>query len=352
MYPLVTINITKIKHNTCVLMELCKKNNISVTGVTKVIAADNRITEALISGGINFLGDSRIQNLKNLQHYNLNKFLLRIPMQSEVTDVIKFSDISLNSDIETIKKLDIAAKVLGKRHGIILMIDLGDLREGIMFTNKELIFEFVKTVLDSDFLDFEGIGTNLACFGGVLASDKNMKKLISISYSISQHFDIDINFISGGNSASINLVNSLPKEINNLRLGESIVLGRETAFGKQIPNTYKDAFVLKAEIIELYQKPSVPIGNISLNAFGETPVFEDKGSVTKALLGIGRQDMNPDSLSPTDKNIEIIGASSDHLVLEIKNNEYKVGDIIEFTLNYESILRIMTSCYVEKEYIY
>jgi ornithine racemase len=351
MYPRVKINLLKIKSNTQALVELCNSFNILVTGVTKVFAADTKVTESLISGGINILADSRIQNLKKLQYFNLKKALLRIPMQSEVLDVVKYSDISFNSNIETVKKLNLAAKEINKSHKIILMIDLGDLREGVMFDNKEYISNFVKTVIKSEFLDFEGIGANLACFGGVMVSEKNMESLVNIAKSISTEFNIDIHTISGGNSASIHFLNTLPTEINNLRLGESIVLGRETAFGKIIKNTYSDALQLETEIIELFNKPSVPIGKISMNAFGEIPEFKDKGIIKHGLLAIGKQDINPDSIFPINNDVKIIGASSDHLVIEIKKTDYKVGDILKFSLNYESVLRTMTSNYIEKEYI-
>ena len=271
-------------------------------------------------------------------------------MQSEAEDVIKYSNISLNSEIQTLKYLNSAAKKLNKRHKIILMIDLGDLREGIMFDNKKVILDFVQAVLNLDFLHFEGIGTNLACFGGVLASKRNMSQLVDIAKYITQEFDIEINTISGSNSASLHFLDILPKEINNLRLGESILLGRETAYGNQIVNTYHDSFILEAEIIELFKKPSVPIGTISMNAFGEIPEFEDKGIIHHSLLGIGKQDINLDSIIPFDDKLHIIGASSDHLIMEIKNPFYKVGDIIQFKLNYESILRTMTSDYINKEY--
>ena len=350
MYPRIIINLDKIKHNTQVLIRLCKEKNISISGVTKVFAADEIITKALISGGIKSLSDSRIQNLKKLQQFKMEKILLRIPMQSELTDVVKYSDISLNSDIETVMKLNMAAKKLDKYHKIILMIDLGDLREGVMFNKKEYILEFVETVLNSRHLEFEGIGVNLACFGGVLVSKENMSALINITKSISQKFNIDISTISGGNSASIHFIKILPPEVNHLRLGESILLGRETAFGKHINNTYNDAFILETEIVELFEKPSVPIGKISMNSFGEVPKFKDKGIILHALLAIGKQDINPDSIFPTNNAIEIIGASSDHLVIEIKKEGYKVGDIIKFDLNYESLLRTMTSNYIEKKY--
>ena len=39
----------------------------------------------------------------------------------------------------------------------------------------------------------------------------------------------------------------------------------------------QDTVKLVAEVIELKRKPSMPIGKIGKDAFGNTPVFEDKG---------------------------------------------------------------------------
>ena len=107
---------------------------------------------------------------------------------------------------------------------------------------------------------------------------------------------------------------------------------------------------MQAEIIEIKRKPSVPTGEIGLDAFFRKPVFEDRGIRKRALLAIGRQDVDLDQIKPCDEEIEIIGASSDHLIVDVDScsRDYRVGDIIEFNLNYVSILRLMTSEYVRK----
>ncbi|WP_342455658.1 hypothetical protein [Caloramator sp. Dgby_cultured_2] len=167
-----------------------------------------------------------------------------------------------------------------------------------------------------------------------------------------EKYNLDLEIISGGNSSSLYLLleNRLPKGINNLRFGEALLLGRETAFGNFVDGLHKDVFILRAEIIELKEKPSVPIGNIGMDAFGQKPHFEDKGIMKRAIVAMGRQDIDPSGLIPLDQDISIVGASSDHTILDVTHSkrEYKVGDTVEFVMEYGALLRAMTSEYVKR----
>ena len=142
----------------------------------------------------------------------------------------------------------------------------------------------------------------------------------------------------------------MPKKINNLRLGESLIFGRETAYGKDLKGCFYDSVKLEVEIIELKEKQSYPIGNIGFNAFGEKPEFVDRGKRKRAILAIGKQDVDSSNLEAIDKKIIMLGASSDHLVLDVTDSdkEYEVGDIVEFKLDYGSLLQLTTSPYVKK----
>lgn len=350
-YPRVTIDLTKIQNNTKILVEKCKENNISVMGVSKIFCGEPEVIGAMVDGGISYIADSRIKNLKKLVEYSIPKVLLRLPMQSELKDLVEVVDISLNSEIETIVSIDNVAKELGKVHKIILMIELGDLREGILPKD-------VKTVLDQviklNNIKLAGVGVNLTCYGGVIPEERNLGELLKISEKIKKEYSISLEILSGGNSSSLYLLDDsrIPKGINNLRLGEAIALGRETAYGEKIKGTSSDACVLQAEVIEIKEKPSIPTGEIGMDAFGNKPQFEDKGVRKRAILAIGRQDMDPEGLIPRDPNIAVIGASSDHLIMDVEDSEfsYKVGDVLSFDLEYGALLNIMTSEYVTKDF--
>jgi predicted amino acid racemase len=180
-------------------------------------------------------------------------------------------------------------------------------------------------------------------------------ELVALADHIESTYDIKLNIISGGNSSSIYLLENgqMPERINNLRIGEGVVLGREAAYGDPIQGTHDDAFVLEAQIVELKEKTSMPRGIIGMDAFGGKPVFEDKGKMIRAIVAVGRQDVDHTALFPTDHGIEIIGASSDHMILDLThaNSKYTVGDVVSFKMEYGAMLKLFTSEYIERYYL-
>lgn len=352
MYPQIIINLNKLAYNTNTLVSKCRNNGInSIFGVIKVLAGDLKSINTVVNSGISHIADSRIENLKLVENYPLPKVLLRLPMLSIVSDVVKYADISLNSELKIIKKLNEEAKLQNKIHKIILMFDLGDLREGIWYDSNYLII--VKEILELKNISLIGIGTNLTCYGGVIPTKDNLNDLLSIKKSIEKEFNINLDIISGGNTSSLHLIfnDLLPKGINNLRLGEGIFLGRETAFENNIDDLYQDVFELNAEIIEYKEKPSLPRGEIGVDAFGNKPEFIDKGIIKRAIVAIGKQDVYHSNIEPIDKDIEIIGSSSDHLLIDVTKCNYKLGDIVKFKMSYGGLLQLMTSNYVKKVHI-
>lgn len=349
MYPRLVINRQKIKENTALLAEKAAQLNIDLYTVSKVYCGMPSVAQASIDGGAKAIADSRLENFEKMQSIDCDKVLLRLPMQSEAERVVALCDISLNSEIETLKSLDRAAEKASKKHRVILMIDLGDLREGIL---KSDVDETVKAIMSMKHISLEGIGVNLTCYGGVIPGPDNLGELAAIAKHIEKEFGITLNVVSGGNSSSLFLLDNgeMPSEINNLRLGEAIVLGRETAYGDAIKGAHEDAFILEAEIIELKMKDSIPTGKIGMDAFGNKPTFVDKGKMLRAIAAVGRQDINPEGLTPLDDQIEIIGASSDHMIMDLtKTGEtYQVGQIVKFRLDYGAMLKACTSNYIEK----
>ncbi|HSH35165.1 ornithine racemase Orr [Schnuerera sp.] len=352
-YPKVQIDLKKLQHNVKRVVDLCKKQDIKVAGVTKVFCGHPEIAKAYVDGGVSYLADSRIENLIKLKQFKIPKILLRLPMISEVEKAVEYADISLNSEIETIKELSRTSVKKGKIHKIILMVDLGDLREG--YFNEDEIYEVIAEILDLKGIELLGIGTNLTCYGGVIPSEKNLGKLVDMGKKLEDKFNINLDIISGGNSSSLHLLlkDNKIEGINMLRLGESLVLGYETAYGNRIDNTYDDAFQLVAEIIEIKEKPSLPTGEIGRDAFGKIPSFEDKGIRKRMIVAIGKQDVDFDTIILEDSKVTILGGSSDHLILDGTDSEidYKVGDKLKFKLSYGGILSTMTSEYVKKEII-
>ncbi|MDO5718646.1 MAG: alanine/ornithine racemase family PLP-dependent enzyme [Tissierellia bacterium] len=347
-YPILSIDSKKLKNNIEVIKSILGPK-VNLVAVTKMFLSEPEIVKIYLETGINLIADSRIDNLKKISGLKCQKMLLRIPSFSEAQDVVKFSDISLNSEYETIKYLNRFAQELNILHRIILMIDFGDLREG--YFNREELFSDIEKIIKLGNIKIEGIGLNLKCYGGVIPTSSMMKKISIYREKIEERFDIEIKTISGGNSSSIYLAQKGQLySVNNLRIGEAIVLGRELAYDKRIEGTYEDIVRLKAQIIEIKEKPSIPIGETGLDSFGHKVEFVDRGIRKRAIVALGKLDIPLDSISTLDEDAIILGASSDHMIIDISDSDikYKLGDIIEFKLDYSGILMASSSDYIDK----
>lgn len=229
------------------------------------------------------------------------------------------------------------------------MVDLGDLREGIW---PDDLIPFVREALKLPGIRIAGLGANLACFGGVVPSIDNMHWLVALAEAIEQGFGLELQWLSGLNSSGLDLIASgdLPERINHARIGEAILLGCETVHRRPWPGTFQDAFILHGEVLELKRKPSLPIGERGEDAFGHMPVFEDHGLRHRALLNLGREDVDVAGIRPLDARLRILGASSGYLVLDVTDaaGDIRVGDEVGFHVNYSALLAAMTSEYVIK----
>ena len=360
MYPRVLIDIEKLRQNLKAVSGITKtRGGCTLAIVTKGVCADPEVVRMICEEPeADFLADSRIANIAtyaDLAHGSGKQtLLLRIPMHAELADVVRYVDVCFVSEISTIRLLNEEAAKAGKVQKIVLMIDLGDLREGIFFKDRDTIHGVVAEALDMENIEFYGIGVNLTCYGAIIPKYDNLNRLVEIGREIEEKHGITLKMVSGGNSSSIYLIDKgeLPEGITNLRLGEAFLLGNDTAYGEDLPGTTGDAFILEAQIVELKEKPSLPIGEVGLDAFGQKPYYEDRGIMKRAIIAIGKQDTDLDSMTPLDTDLELMGGSSDHIILDVTHakREYKVGDVVSFTLGYGGMLKVMTSPYVEKVY--
>ena len=361
MYPKLLIDINKLRENIDAVAKITKEDGgCSMMIVTKCLCADRKVAEMITSHpAVDYLADSRIANIKKYQDLveasGKQSVLLRLPMMSEIEEVVRYANVSFNSEMETIEALNAEAGRQGKTHKVVLMVDLGELREGIFFENEEEILETAEKIHAMEHVELYGMGTNLTCYGAIIPKNDNLSVLCAIAEKVEQKLGIRLEMISGGNSSSIYLVGKgeLPEKISNLRLGESFLLGNDTAYGSRLPGTVNDGLLCEAQIVELKTKPSLPIGEVGVDAFGQKPFYEDRGRIRRAILAIGQQDTDRDGMHPLDEKVDVLGASSDHLILDVtkSDKEYHIGDTVRFTLDYGAVLRLATSEYVTKEYI-
>ena len=331
-------------------MRILRTTGISLMGVSKAVLGEPLIASAMIRGGVKFIADSRLENIQRMRNSRISaQFVLLRTAPSQAESIVEDVDISLNTEIETLEKLNYYASLHNKIHQIILMVEMGDLREGIL---PDDLFLFIKQVLPLPHLKIIGLGCNLACYGGIKPDNQKMQQLSELTDAVERKFQIKLPLISGGNSANYEWYKSTKNvgRINNLRVGESILLGCGTVNRQVIPQLHTNAFKLIGEVIESKIKPSLPFGEVCQDAFGNIPVFRDRGKHRRAIIALGKQDTSISGLSP-DRDLEILGASSDHLVLDCKNSYLKVGVGVNFNLDYGSLLTAMTSPFIKKQFI-
>ena len=359
------IHTNMIKENIKRLSEYFNAQNIEWSLITKVFSGDliflKKILDDEIINSRHSVGDSRLTSLKNLKSVNTNITTIYIKPPAEVyaSEVVRYADISLNSSMRTIYALNQAAMDQNKIHRIIIMIELGELREGV---NRKDILEFYRRAFELSHIEVIGLGSNLGCMYGVEPTYDKLLHLSLYKKLILSKFSKELAFVSGGTSITLPLIEQkkVPKEINHFRIGEAAFFGISPINGKRFNSLHTDAFEFYANIIELHKKKIVPEGTIGEANIGHTTDF-DHAEITdtsyKAILDFGLLDVNREDIEIQDETVSFVGITSDMLVIDVGENtnndgsvRYSVGDKIKFQINYMAVARLLNSKFIDKIY--
>ncbi|MCB0755067.1 MAG: alanine racemase [Flavobacteriales bacterium] len=347
----------KLKKNFDFLDALFKQHGKEWAAVTKMLCGNRTYLEEVIGLGIKEICDSRISNLKEVKSIDssVQTVYIKPPAQDMVEDIISYADVSFNTEFATIQLLSDEAVKQKKKHKIIIMIELGDLREGIM---GDHLIVFYEKIVNLPNIEISGIGTNLNCLNGVLPSQDKLIQLSLYQQLVEFKFNIDIPWVTGGTSVIIPLLmqHQVPDGVNHYRVGETLFFGNNLLTEETIDGMAGSVLQLFSQIIEITEKPKVPIGYLAENPSGEVFKVDEKDfgeNMHRAILDIGLLDVSAEFLIPKDENITVVGASSDMLVIDIGESEkdYKVGDIISFDLKYMGALRLLNSDYIDKKLV-
>lgn len=345
----------KLKHNYTFLNNLFKERNIEWGVVTKLLCGNTIYIKEVINLGVTEMHDSRISNLKKIKKLgsNIKTVYIKPPSKRNISKIVEYADLSFNTEIYTIQMLSEESKRQNKTHGIIIMIEMGDLREGVL---GEELLNFYEQVFSLPNIEIRGIGTNLNCLSGVMPTQDKLIQLSLYKQLIEAKFNVKIPWVSGGTSVAIPLMlkNARPMAVNHFRIGEALFFAKDLFTGETIEGMYNDVFKLYAEIIEITEKPDNPVGELGENVAGNTYEITEETDLSatslRAILDIGLLDMQPQYLETDNPNITIVDASSDMMVIDISNSEknYNVGDLISFKLQYMGALYLLNSDYIEK----
>jgi predicted amino acid racemase len=349
--PSLAVDLARLSENAAAIVAATP--GIEIVAVTKATCGSPEVATALVRGGVQALGDSRLANLARLRSAvpGVPLWLLRAPVPEQAAEAVRLADVSLASELVSCEALAAAARARGRVHRVVVMVELGDLREGVVPSALPALLEALERL---DGLVVEGLGTNFTCYGSIIPDERNLGELVRLTEAAERRIGRKLR-ISGGNSATLwrhLRGGGIPARIDGLRVGESILLGVDTLARRPLPGLHGDAFTLSTAIIECAVKPSLPQGESAQDAFGRRPVFVDRGLRRRAVCALGRQDAPPESLTPVDSRVEVLGASSDHLICDVEAvaPPPRVGERLSFVPGYAALVQAYTSPYVEKVY--
>jgi len=352
----IVLDTNKLKKNHDYLDTLFRQQGIEWSVVTKLLCGNHDYLKALLELDITQICDSRISNLKTIKRLapHIETVFIKPPAKRNVAKIVAYADISFNTSYDTIHALSVAAGAAGKKHKIIIMVELGELREGVI---KSRLIDFYEKVFQLPHIEVVGLGTNFTCMYGVLPSYEKLRQLEHYKNLIEKRFGRRLPILSGGASVTIPLIdnNELPAGINHFRVGETLFFGTDVYNNTILKNMHQHVFKLYAEIIEIHEKPNIPSGPLGYNLTGvKTEALQEVApkTSTRAIVDIGLLDIEAGHITPITPGMHIAGASSDMMVLDLGENlnKCKVGDKVGFYMNYMGVLRAMSSKYVEKRF--
>lgn len=355
MYP------DKIIDNISKMNEYCNRYNKEWTLVTKVLSGYRPLLQKILQQDIiqdiHSIGDSRISSLKIIKNINpkLVTMYLKPPSAINIKKIITYADISLNTELTTISRLNTEAKNQGKTHKILIMMEMGELREGVV---REKFLEFYSKIFDLPNIEIIGIGTNLGCMYGIEPTFDKLIQLSLYKQLIEVKFKRNLHLVSGGSSITLPLLGKgkVPRGINHLRIGQAIFLGTSPLTNKKFSNLSTNAFEFDAHIVEFKQKEIIPDGIIGEGNVGHAtmPSPEVEGNKEyKAVLDFGVVDVDIHNIKPKDAEAQFVGTTSELTVYSLGESpkKYQTGTCLRFSPDYMAVARLMNSRFIEKEIV-
>ena len=346
-YPQLEFDLALLRSNADAVISRCRGMGIRVCGVIKGVDGMPEAARVLHAAGAAELGTSRLEQVAKCRAAGVPGpwLLIRIPGLTELPDVVALCETSLQSEWPTLLALEEECLRQNKTHRVIVMTDLGDLREGF-WDKKELVDVCERVERELPHVQLAGIGVNLTCYGSTKPTPEKMNELVGLARQVEQRIGRKLEIVSGGATSSFTLVHwgTMPAGVNHLRIGEAILLGKDLQVDwgiRDMDYLRMDALTLRAEVVEVKDKPTYPMGEFAIDAFGRKPVYEDRGTRRRAILALGRADVGElESLIPREPGLTVIGGSSDHCIVDVEDcpRRLQVGDIVEFSLCYSHML--------------
>jgi len=350
----ITIDLAALEQNVHTTDRWMKQIGASWTFVSKALCGHADTLRGMRDFGIESVADSRLENLRIVAETvpEWERWYLRPPQISSITEVVERCGVSMNTEREIIRALEKEAGRQGRKHRVVVMVELGDLREGILPGG---LVEFYEEILRLEHVEVIGIGANLGCISGTVPNVDQFTQLALYRELLELKFGKKLPVISAGTTVVLPLMlrREIPRAINHFRIGEALFLGTNLIDGGTLPGLRDDVIELEVEIVEIKEKQLVALGETS----GETPFDAlPPAEVSpgqrgfRAVLALGQLDTEVGGLAPIDPSVQLAGASSDLMVVNLTEGrgDRRVGDCIRFRVSYGAFVRLMANSYIEK----
>ncbi len=345
--PRLTIDLDAVAEASRRLAAELLGRGITLVGVTKCVDGEPQVGRAMLEAGCAGLADSRLPSLVRLAAQALAPLtLIRAPQPDELEAAAQVADRVLLSDPGS-------ARVLGEHAPgapiqVLLTVDLGDRREGVLPDAAPAVAAELARLPG---IELAGISVNFACLSGQLPSQALFRQAEDVLAAIAGDCVAEPLLSLGGTCAVQHLDGYRPRFATEIRSGGGPVYGYDFVSGGPIAGLERTDPVLTAVVLECYHKPPAPQGPGGLDAFGHVPEVDlPDHDAWYAMLGIGRRDIEPGGLRPLLPGVSIAGATSDVSML-ITPEPLNPGDEVEFAVDYDALVRAVTSPFVAEEYV-
>jgi predicted amino acid racemase len=344
----------KIRDNAAAMVRMCGERGVRLAAVTKCVCGEPDIVRAILAGGVEQLADSRLSNVRRMRAAGIDApvLLLRLPLPDEAADVVRLTQCSINSEEVTLRALSAAAVAQGTSHDVLIMVESGDRREGVM---PERVEPLCRLVLELPGLDLAGLATSFNCLCGVLPTVASQQRFADLATVTETALGLRFRSVSAGHTNNVRFVldGTMAQRVDHLRVGEAILFGTDELSDIVLPVPHHDTFHAYARVIEVQDKPSAPEGPVGKDAFNRVHEWPDLGIRRRAILELGEIDLSIDDLAPVRPDVTVVGASSDHAVVDVTGAEppVQVGDELAFDCAYTAAATGWSSVTTRKQVV-
>jgi predicted amino acid racemase len=346
-YPKLTVDLDAVSVNARRLAARLCGDGITLVGVTKCVDGEPTVGRAMLEAGCAGLADSRPPSLARLAAAGLGPLtLIRAPQPDELEAVAGVADRVLLSDAGAARRLGELRS--GEPLGILLTVDLGDRREGVLPDAAPAV---AARLADLPGVELAGISVNFACLSGQLPSQQLFRQAEDVLAACAPQCAAEPLLSLGGTCAVQHLSGWRPRFATELRSGGGPIYGYDFVTMAPVEGLERTDPVLTAVVLECHEKPAAPQGPGGCDAFGHVPEVDlPSEDAHYALLSLGRRDCEPAGLRPLLPGAYLAGATSDVSVL-ITPEPLRPGDTVAFAADYDALVRAVTSPFVTREFV-